>query len=94
MRGDGRTRRSLNEVFRSRLRGSKTMFNRPFRTPSHRPGLSATYLRTYSSFHCLWFSDIPLCLGCIYYTPGKAILSRLHCAQKNRRKSGPAFPPA
>lgn len=49
------------------VRGSKTMFSALFRTPSHLPGLSATYLRAYSSFHCLCqrysiFSGIALSL--------------------------------
>ena len=59
------------------VRGSETMFSAAFHTPSHQPGLSVTYLRTYSSLHCLC-QRYSIVSGLHLVYPGEAALSMVH----------------
>ena len=63
------------------VRGSETMFSAAFHTPSHQPGLSVTYLRTYSSLHCLC-QRYSIVSGLHLVYPGEAALSMVRLIKK------------
>ena len=79
-------------AFRQSVRGSETMFGAALRTPSHLPGLSVTYLRVYSSLHCLCQRYSVVFGLCLVY-PSRPSLSMYYFAQKERQAETFLCPP-
>ena len=70
------TCRSLFASYARSVRSSETMFKEAFHIPSHLPGLSATYLFSYSSLHCLsnsHLSNYNKCMPFLLNCQGKCL---------------------